>query len=67
MSGRWLDSSHAVHRLHGAGAAKSIARAGRSGFLKSIVRALFKLDSLFSLLPFGPGPDSGGKKKIRAR
>lgn len=36
-------------------ALKSIARAGRSGFLKSTVRALFKIDSLFSLLPFGPG------------
>jgi len=36
-------------------ALKSIARAGRSGFLKSIVRALFKIDVFFSLLPFGPG------------
>lgn len=36
-------------------ALKSIARAGRSGFLKSIVRGLFKIDGLFALLPFGPG------------
>lgn len=36
-------------------ALKSIARAGRSGFLKSMVRTLFKIDSLFALLPFGPG------------
>lgn len=48
-------------------ALKSIARAGRSGFLKSIVRGLFKLDSLFSLLPFGPGLLLVARKKIRAR
>ena len=36
-------------------ALKSIAIAGRSGFLKSIVRALFRIDSLFAILRFGPG------------
>jgi SAM-dependent methyltransferase len=36
-------------------ALQSIAKAGRSRGLVSLVRAVFSLDALFSWLPFGPG------------
>ena len=36
-------------------ALQSVARAGRSRGLVSLVRALFAIDSLFRWLPFGPG------------
>ena len=36
-------------------ALQSVARAGRSRALVSVVRAIFAIDSLFSWLPFGPG------------
>jgi hypothetical protein len=36
-------------------ALQSVARAGRSRALVTLVRAIFAIDSLFSWLPFGPG------------
>lgn len=44
-------------------ALQSVARAGRSRALVSLVRAVFSIDSLFSWLPFGPGLLMVARKK----
>jgi len=46
-------------------ALQSVARAGRSRTLVSLVRAIFAIDSLFAWLPFGPGLLMVGRKGRR--
>ena len=46
-------------------ALQSVARAGRSRTLVTLVRAIFAIDSLFAWLPFGPGLLMVGKKVRR--
>ncbi len=44
-------------------ALRSVARAGRSRFLVSAVKAIFSIDRLFSFVPYGPGLLMVGEKK----
>jgi len=50
-----MNKRRARRRVTEDAALQSVAKAGRSRGLVSIVRAVFRLDALFSWIPFGPG------------
>ncbi len=50
-----MNKRRARRKVDEDGALKSVARAGRSRFLISAVRAVFAIDTVFGWLPFGPG------------
>ena len=50
-----MNKRRARHSVEGDAALQSVARAGRSRALVSLVRAAFAVDHLFTWIPFGPG------------
>ena len=50
-----MNKRRAQKKVEEDAALRSVARAGRSRALVSLVRAIFAIDSLFSWVPFGPG------------
>lgn len=50
-----MDRRRARREVSGDAPLQSVARAGRSRLLVLLVRAVFRIDGLFSWIPFGPG------------
>jgi ubiquinone/menaquinone biosynthesis C-methylase UbiE len=50
-----MNKRRARRKINEDAALQSVAKAGRSRGLVSLVRAVFRLDSLFGWIPFGPG------------
>ncbi len=50
-----MNKRRAQRKVNEDAALQSVAKAGRSRGLVSLVRAIFKIDSLFQWIPFGPG------------
>lgn len=62
-----MNKRRARRRVDEDAALQSVAKAGRSRSLVSLVRALFRIDTLFAWLPFGPGLLMVAKKAEKAR